>query len=329
MHRNRTAPAKSINVVPYNLNWPRLFAHEAALIKGTLKNACVAVHHIGSTAIPGLAAKDTIDICLVVDQLPNSLLLEKIGYTFKGELNIPFRHYFSKNTDDLRINMHAVKPDHHFITLNQHYIGYLTTHDGARAAYQALKIKLASDPHNFERIEGIFSRYTLEKHAFINDVLNTSGYDRLGLTHCAHYDEWEAYHRIRDEQIFTSIAVVYDRHHPTLTAHNHFHFVLSRGTTVVSVAHVEFLNEDEAALRSLATDESFKCRGYGKYLMQMLERWVLYHGRGILKMHANPNAEMFYRRLGYIDMSFDDPCISPAFINLGKRLGLHTEKTDR
>ena len=132
--------------------------------------------------------------------------------------------------------------------------------------------------------------------------------------------EWSAYHRIRKAQIFDPIGVLYDPHHPTITAPHHHHFVLYQGTHIVSVAHVELLNEQEAALRSLATDVPFQRQGYGAQAMGILEKWIRSQGRSILKMHARLSAVPFYQKLGYREMPFDDPCIQEHFTNLGKVL---------
>ena len=103
-----------------------------------------------------------------------------------------------------------------------------------------------------------------------------------------------------------------------MTDANHYHFVLYRGTEIVSVAHVELLNEKEAALRSLATDEPHKNKGYGREAMALLEKLVKSKGRSVIKMHAAGGAEHFYRKLGYKEMEFNDPSISKDIIDLGK-----------
>ena len=308
----------------YNPKWPKLFEAEADLIRQNLTHHVVDIHHIGSTSVPGLAAKEDIDICLVVDDLKNSLTLTEIGYLFKGEMNIPMRNYFSKNSHTSKVNLHVVEPDHHFIVLNLCFRDTLRTNDVLRIAYQDLKTRLGNDPINFERIAGRFPRYTLLKHDWINSVLDAAGYDALGLVRCIHFREWEAYHRIRTEQIFTPINVKYDPNHPTIRDENHHHFVCIHGTKIVSVAHIEFLNDHEAALRSLATDEPFKCKGYGRHLMELVERWLTHHDRTVLKMHANLNAIDFYKKLGYMDIPKDQywngPCISVEFSDMWKVL---------
>ena len=43
--------------------------------------------------------------------------------------------------------------------------------------------------------------------------------------------------------------------------------------------------------------------------MQLVEKWIKSQGRNIIKLHANPNAEHFYHKLGYTEMEFDDVSI--------------------
>ena len=138
--------------------------------------------------------------------------------------------------------------------------------------------------------------------------------------YCNHRNEWEDYHRIRKTQLFDRSNVVYDENHPSITDQNNFHFILYKGTDIVTVAQVEFLNDKIAVLRSLATDEIYKNHGYGREMMKLLETWMKSKGRSVVKMHAALDAENFYRKLGYKEVEFDDPSISKEIIDLGKSL---------
>lgn len=81
-----------VRIVPYDLDWPAAFAVEAASIRGALHDDQTEVHHIGSTAIPGVFAKPIIDILLVVPSLElldsTVPLMEALGYESLGELGI-------------------------------------------------------------------------------------------------------------------------------------------------------------------------------------------------------------------------------------------------
>ena len=52
----------SYDVVPYNSQWPSMYELEKNAIFSALGNHCLCIHHIGSTSIPGISAKPTIDI---------------------------------------------------------------------------------------------------------------------------------------------------------------------------------------------------------------------------------------------------------------------------
>lgn len=57
---------KEIIITPYNLDWPQIFEREASKIKEVLGSNCIAIHHVGSTSVPGLSAKPVIDMIGVV-----------------------------------------------------------------------------------------------------------------------------------------------------------------------------------------------------------------------------------------------------------------------
>ncbi len=56
----------SITLVQHNAEWPRQFAREAERIRAVLADRALKIEHVGSTSVPGLAAKPIIDILLVV-----------------------------------------------------------------------------------------------------------------------------------------------------------------------------------------------------------------------------------------------------------------------
>ncbi|MBH1989732.1 MAG: GNAT family N-acetyltransferase [Alphaproteobacteria bacterium] len=311
---------KHIEIFPYTAEWQKQFEDESNRIKNTLGDICHQVHHIGSTAVPGLSAKDTIDILCVVNDLSNSLVLQELGYVFKGELNIPLRYYFSKNTPTLKVNLHVVEPDHGFIHLNLCFRDYLRSNEKTRLDYEALKHRLIQDPINFERVNGGSPRYTLKKNDFIKSTLQAANFDGIAVNFCTHHREWETYHRIRTEQLFAPTGIIYDLNHPTLSANNHYHFVLYKGTIIVTVAQIEMLDNDVAVLRSIATDTPHQRQGHASYLLRFIEHWLHHLNIKAIKTHAELATEYFYRNHGYVDMLFDDISISNTIVNLEKTL---------
>jgi len=101
----------SIKVVPYHPDWPQMFEGELAAIRQALGDNCLAVHHIGSTSVPQLAAKPIIDIIpvvkdiLLVDVRVNEM--EDLGYQAQGGHGVPFRRYFQKEVEVRTHNVHV------------------------------------------------------------------------------------------------------------------------------------------------------------------------------------------------------------------------------
>jgi histone acetyltransferase (RNA polymerase elongator complex component) len=174
--------------------------------------------------------------------------------------------------------------------------------------------------HHIKKNGPMYSGYTLGKYDFIQNILDKAGFRGTRFVICTHHKEWEVYHRIRKEQIFAPLNIIYDTNHPYLTSHRHYHFILYKGVNIVTVAHVEFFNNNESAIRSLATDTPYKQKGYGKMMIFLLEKWLRLQNKHVIKVHSNLNSENFYRKLGYHDMSFNDQSISKHIVDLGKIL---------
>lgn len=78
---------QTVLIADYDPEWPQSFAREAALIRSALGHRALAVEHVGSTSVPGLAAKPIIDILLVVansaDEAAYVPALEAAGYLLR------------------------------------------------------------------------------------------------------------------------------------------------------------------------------------------------------------------------------------------------------
>ena len=77
-----------IRIVSYKTSWPDEFTVIGAEVRAALGQAALAVHHIGSTSVPGLAAKDVIDVQVTVADLNTPLKrpLENAGFTFRDDI---------------------------------------------------------------------------------------------------------------------------------------------------------------------------------------------------------------------------------------------------
>ena len=91
-------PRTPVVLVDYNPAWPNLFAEAKAQILQAVAPHVQTVHHVGSTAVPGLAAKPIIDILVGVHDWDEARVtiapLQRIGWEFRGQRGIHRRHYF-------------------------------------------------------------------------------------------------------------------------------------------------------------------------------------------------------------------------------------------
>ena len=146
--------AQHIEIVGYDPAWEEKFNREARLIEEILGGELVAIHHIGSTAVKGLAAKPIIDIMPVVKDVSRAdgfnARFEEIGYEAMGEFGLPGRRYFRKGGARRTHQIHAYQYDNvHEITRHLAFRDYLRENAGVRAAYEELKLALAKKfPHD-------------------------------------------------------------------------------------------------------------------------------------------------------------------------------------
>lgn len=100
---------RTIEVVPYDPEWPKLFPEEARNLLAIFGQEVMASHHIGSTSVPNLRAKPIIDVLMVVRNIEKldafDLRLFALGYVPKGEFGIRGRRLFIKADEIHLLNM--------------------------------------------------------------------------------------------------------------------------------------------------------------------------------------------------------------------------------
>lgn len=137
-----------IEVVSYDEAWKSHFTREADQLSRIFLDELLEIHHIGSTAIPGMKAKPIIDIIPVVkdisriDRFYPSLI--DLGYDPKGENGIPGRRFFCKGGDNRTHHVHVFQMGNPQIERHLAFRDYLRTHPEASRAYCNLKEKLAA-----------------------------------------------------------------------------------------------------------------------------------------------------------------------------------------
>ncbi|MDD3797200.1 MAG: GrpB family protein [Lachnospiraceae bacterium] len=161
--------SQHVIVADYNAAWEQEYFKEEQLIKQILKENCVEVYHIGSTSVPGLAAKPIIDILPVVKSLQAvdkvSGEFEKAGYEYLGEFGLTGRRYLRKGGDERTHQIHIfAETDRSNIERHVAFRDYMRTHADDRNKYSELKKELASKyPYDIER-------YCEGKDFFVKDI---------------------------------------------------------------------------------------------------------------------------------------------------------------
>lgn len=93
----------------------------------------------------------------------------------------------------------------------------------------------------------------------------------------------------------------------TLDEKDHLHWLLYDEDKVIGYAHVQLWSDHRAALRIIVIDEQKRGQGMGKCLMDHCEKDLKQLGVILLQTEASPNAYLFYKKLGYIEMPFNNP----------------------
>ncbi len=142
---------KKVEVVPHDPRWRDAFEAEAKHVAAALGENVVAIHHIGSTAIPGIHAKPVIDMLAEVRDIAEvdgrSPAMESLGYQVMGEFGIPGRRYFRKDDQDgIRTHhIHAFEAGSEEAEHHLAFRDYMIAHPGDAQRYSELKWKLAAE----------------------------------------------------------------------------------------------------------------------------------------------------------------------------------------
>ena len=148
----------SVAVVEYDDAWPARYTAEADQIRAALGSQLRKIEHVGSTAVPGLAAKPIVDVALSVESFDalDIAALEELGYRYVQEYDeeTPNRRYFSKPG----FHVHAYEQEHEEFLDYVRFRDYLRTHDEDRDTYGALKLRLgrSNEPEAYQEAKSPF-----------------------------------------------------------------------------------------------------------------------------------------------------------------------------
>jgi GrpB-like predicted nucleotidyltransferase (UPF0157 family) len=158
-------------IVPYQSSWPSDFHKIAARLRQGLSDLALRIDHIGSTSVPGLAAKDVIDIQITVADLNQELLaaMSALGYTqragiqrdhspagIEGDETEWEKWYFDAPPGQRRTHTHvrvAGRANQRYALL---FRDYLRSHPATAESYAELKRRLAqnlADPKTYPEVK--------------------------------------------------------------------------------------------------------------------------------------------------------------------------------
>jgi len=162
-------PVKLVDSKP---EWSALFKKEKDLIMDIVIIKNISVEHIGSTSIPGIKAKSTIDILVGVQTLEEAMKIipdfEKIGYEYVPEFEeqIPERRYLRKGEKGRRSHhLHMVEIKSDFWLKHLLFRDYLRNNKEKAKEYEKLKVNLAIKYHSNRE------EYTRAKGSFIEKMI--------------------------------------------------------------------------------------------------------------------------------------------------------------
>jgi GrpB-like predicted nucleotidyltransferase (UPF0157 family) len=136
-----------IQLADYDPAWPRLYAREEARIRGILGDRVRRLEHVGSTSVPGLAAKPIIDMVLAVpdsaDEPSYVPDMEAAGYVLRIREPEWFEHRLFKGPDT-NVNLHVFTDGEPEIERMVGFRDYLRAHEEQRLHYERTKRGLAA-----------------------------------------------------------------------------------------------------------------------------------------------------------------------------------------
>lgn len=167
-----------IEIMPYQPEWPALFAAERLILLGCLPNDMVLdIAHFGSTAIPGMAAKPIIDILVAVRSVTDArnvlpTILARWDYDFWADNPNQDCLFFVKGlpprAQRRTHHLHVCEPSCQMLR-QLAFRDYLVAHPAIAQEYAELKKRLATEHRNDREA------YTAAKAEFIAKAVHAAG----------------------------------------------------------------------------------------------------------------------------------------------------------
>ncbi|WP_274436616.1 GrpB family protein [Alicyclobacillus sp. ALC3] len=165
-----------MTVVPYDPDWSRIFELVLNQISPVLSDIASEIEHVGSTSVPGLAAKPIVDVDVAVANRDDVYIairrLAGIGYIHEGDLGVEGREAFIPPIGLPQHHLYVCTVDNAEYERDILFRDYLRNHPEETKRYGELKLELAHQFPN-DRVS-----YTTGKSDFVNEILKRAGWQR-------------------------------------------------------------------------------------------------------------------------------------------------------
>lgn len=162
--------ARTVEIVDYTDEWPVRFAHEKERLAEALEGTALRIKHIGSTAVPGLAAKPVVDILVTVadaeDEHTFRAAIEALGY----ELRVREPGHRAFRTAARDVNLHIWADDDPEVERHLLFRDRLRNDARDRARYEDVKRELAT------RRWTDINYYAEAKNEVVAEILQRAGW---------------------------------------------------------------------------------------------------------------------------------------------------------
>ena len=163
--------ANPVIIEDYDPCWPQLFEMLRSRVSAVLNELAISIEHVGSTAVPGLAAKPIIDIDVLLrssTDLPVVIRkLAELGYEHKGDLGVSGREAFRANAAAFQHHLYVCPPGSREYDRHIAFRNYLRAHVADANAYALLKRELArkfgSDREGYNQAKSEFVQRILQR----------------------------------------------------------------------------------------------------------------------------------------------------------------------